>query len=179
MKLSKSAKIAVFSIPVFLGIYLIWRQLKKPKKTAIKNITEKKVAIAEVKNTPKTIPNPTPTCSYPLKKGLYNCNIVGQLQKALNSYPDPVNSRVGPNPILAPLTEDGDFGAKTEDYLQAVTSELAINRNSTKVTYTWSTVPTEADFVKLVDEITQAVIDKLSPPLTPDWEHNPLNPLHL
>ena len=156
MKLTKTQKIGLLSIPVIVGIYLIYRQFKKPAKM---NIQQKQNTISQVKNTPKAIPNPTPSCKYPLKKGLYNCETVRTLQKALNSYPEAVVDRGGSNKVLDSLIEDGDFGAKTEAYLIAVTSELAITKNSTKITYTWSEVPNENAFNDLVDEISQAVID--------------------
>jgi len=181
MKLTKTQKLGVFAIPVLIGIYLIYRQLRKPKAIP-RSVQQKQVAIEEVKSTPKAITNPTPLCSYPLKKGLYNCAVVKQLQKALNSYPDVMTSRSGSNLLLSPLKEDGDFGSKTEEYLIAVTSTLAIEKGSTKVTYTWSTVPNEADFIILVDEITQAVIDAMPyypgvselPPAPPAPPCNPL-----
>lgn len=179
MKLTKTQKLGLFAIPVLVGVYLIYRQFRKPKVTP-RDIQQKQVAINEVKNTPKSIPNPTPSCSYPLKKGLYNCSLVKELQKALNSYPEPVISRLGSNKVLSPLVEDGDFGAKTEEYLMSLTSELAINKQSAKVTYTWSTIPDEASFNKLVDEIEQAVNDAkpFYPGVTPLPPAPPCNPLY-
>jgi hypothetical protein len=175
MKLTKNQKLGLLSIPVLVGAYLIYRQFAKPKP---KNIQQKKNAISEVKVTPKTIPNPTPSCSYPLKKGLYNCELVKQLQKALNSYPDAVVSRSGSNKVLGALVEDGDFGAKTEEYLIAVTSTLAIDKGSDVITYTLTTIPNESDFNKLVDEIDKAITDAIPNYPGVSVPATPCNPLY-
>jgi len=159
MKLTKIQKLGLFSIPVIVGLYLIYRQFAKPK-VVRRNIEQKQEAINEVIDAPKTISNPTPNCSYPLKKGLYDCELVKQLQKALNAYPNAPISVSGSNSALANLIEDGDFGTKTQDYLMAVTSELAVGGSSV-ITYTWATVDNESEFNKLVSEINKAVIASL------------------
>jgi len=157
MKLTNPAKIALFSLPILVGIYLIYRQLKNNKSALRNNINDKENSIEEVKNTPKAIENPTENCDYPLKKGLYDCEMVRQLQKALNSYPNPIISRLGTNKVLPPLVEDGDFGSKTEEFLMSLTSELAIEENSNKIKSTLFTINSESDFEILVEEIDRII----------------------
>lgn len=157
----KEVKIALYSIPVLIGAYLIYRQLRKPKPTpAPKNTT--------------TPPNPPPpntatsTCNYPLKKGMYNCDKVESLQYALNNIPmasryamsigyEGVNDNHEPlkngvpdytdyNFIVGcvkecasrPLVEDGDFGDKTEKLLLDTFGKKTIDNQAEMDTiWTW------------------------------------------
>ena len=113
--MTKTTKIALFSVPIIIGAYLIYRQFSKPKAKST-TVPEKKTTIADVQTQIQNPPPPKKGCSYPLKKGLYNCDLVKQLQRALNSYPNYF--------VNYPLVEDGDFGAKTEAALSDVTYQL-------------------------------------------------------
>lgn len=111
--MNKAVKIALYSIPFGIGIYLIYRQLRKQR-------------IYTPPLTPKPEVNPIRTesqiatgCDYPLKKGVYNCDLVKQLQWALNHIPItefPMNNQINVKKYR-PLAEDGDFGTKTEAVL--------------------------------------------------------------
>ncbi len=111
--MNKAVKIALYSIPFGIGIYLIYRQLRKQR-------------IYTPPLTPKPEVNPIRTesqiasgCDYPLKKGIYNCDLVKQLQWALNNIPITeftMNNQINVKKYR-PLAEDGDFGAKTEAVL--------------------------------------------------------------
>ena len=123
--MTKATKIALYGVPIAIGIYLIYRQLRKSKGASY---------------TPYTPPVSTTTppsltggsggsgstgglrsCGYPLKKGDYDCAQVKYLQFILNNIP----RMTTPNTIgcerecgLRPLKEDGDFGDKTERLLK-------------------------------------------------------------
>jgi hypothetical protein len=109
--MNKAVKIALYSIPFGIGIYLIYRQLRKQR-------------IYTPPLTPKPEVNPIRTesqiasgCDYPLKKGVYNCDLVKQLQWALNNIPSPYYEQTTNLVKYRPLKEDGDFGTKTEAVL--------------------------------------------------------------
>lgn len=112
MKLTKTQKLGLLAIPVLVGAYLIYRQFAKPKG-------------AVGKYTPPPAPKPVVTpqrtttqnstgCTYPLKKGIYNCDLVKQLQWALNRIPYTDYDSTTNLVKYRPLSEDGDFGPKTE-----------------------------------------------------------------
>lgn len=124
--MNKTIKIALYSIPFGIGIYLIYRQLRKQR-------------IYTPPLTPKPEVNPIRTesqiasgCDYPLKKGVYNCDLVKQLQWALNHIPITefqVNNQINVKKYR-PLAEDGDFGAKTEAVLSDFWSETPGGENN-------------------------------------------------
>jgi hypothetical protein len=113
MKLSKGAKIGLFSIPILLGIYLIYKQFRKPSDKPYTPPPTPK---------PPVVPIRTPTqtnsgCDYPLKKGTYNCDLVKQVQWALNHIPSTSYWTTSNLVKYRPLVEDGDFGPKTQAVL--------------------------------------------------------------
>jgi hypothetical protein len=114
--MKKSVKIALYGIPVLLGIYLIYRQLRNKKSST--------PYIPPITPQPPVNPVRTPeqissNCKFPLKRGVYNCDLVEQLKWALNRIPItdlPMNNQINVKKYR-PLAEDGDFGAKTEAVL--------------------------------------------------------------
>jgi hypothetical protein len=104
--MQKKNKIALLSIPIIAGIYLIFKQFAKGKTSASDNYVANAVqGVVSVK------------CKFPLKKGTYNCDYVRQMQEALNSMSQSsfVENRFT---NLRPLVADGDFGSKTESVLK-------------------------------------------------------------
>jgi hypothetical protein len=109
--MTKIQKTALFSVPVLVGVYLIYRQFRKPK------------PIGKYVPPPTPMPIVTPDkittiCNYPLKKGVYNCELVKQVQWALNHIPSTSYNSTANLVKYRPLAEDGDFGAKTEAVLK-------------------------------------------------------------
>jgi len=104
--MQKKTKIALFSIPIIAGIYLIFKQFAKGKTSASDNYVKDAVqGVVSAK------------CNFPLKKGTYNCDYVLQMQQAFNTMSD--SSFAEHNyTSLRPLKEDGDFGSKTESVLK-------------------------------------------------------------
>lgn len=116
MKLTKTQKLGLFAIPVLVGIYLIYRQFRP------KNVPGKYIPPPNPK--PPVSPTRTTTqtnsgCDYPLKKGVYNCDLVRQVQWALNNIPITSFATTSGVASARPLKEDGDFGPKTESVLIA------------------------------------------------------------
>ena len=109
--MKKSVKIALYGIPVLIGIYLIYRQLRK-KSPYVPPFTPKPVVTPE--RTPTQVSS---GCKFPLKKGVYNCDLVEQLQWALNHIPSTYYEQTTNLVKYRPLKEDGDFGEKTEAVL--------------------------------------------------------------
>lgn len=104
--MTKKTKIALLTIPVVVGIILIFKQFAKGRGLSVGN---NPISDVVQKVTTKE-------CSFPIKKGTYNCDLVMQMQQALNSmtassFAEHNNSR------YLPLVEDGDFGSKTEAVL--------------------------------------------------------------
>lgn len=119
MKLTKIQKLGLFSIPVLVGIYLIYRQFKKPNPKG-------RIGEYVPPPTPEPVVTPSPAisnCNYPLKKGINNCDMVKYLQWSLNRIPYTKYDSTTNLVKYRPLVEDGDFGAKTE----AVLSDFWIN----------------------------------------------------
>lgn len=112
MKLTKIQKLGLFSIPVLVGIYLIYKQFKKPKQSG-------RIGEYVPPPTPKPVENnPTTTpCDYPLKKGVYDCAKVQMLQWALNHIPYTSYDSTTNLVKYRPLKMDGDFGEKTQAVL--------------------------------------------------------------
>jgi hypothetical protein len=112
--MTKTTKVALFSLPILAGLYLIYRQLRHTKTTpsvlSVNPVTDKLQSISSEK------------CDYPLKKGVYNCNKVAQLQSLLNAFEQDFPNK--------PLIVDGDFGTKTEQALQSVWGTKSIDTES-------------------------------------------------
>ena len=104
--MTKKTKIALLSIPIVVGIILIFKQFAKGKGLSVGN---NPVSDAVQKVTSKE-------CTFPLKKGTYNCDLVRQMQEALNSM-TATSFAEHNHSIYLPLVEDGDFGSKTEAVL--------------------------------------------------------------
>lgn len=100
---------ALYAIPIVIGVYLIYKQLIKPAATDKKDIN------------PLVIPNisveEVVTTDFPLKKGSKN-STVNTLQALLNTE----LLRLG-KPLLV---VDGIFGTKTEMALKDVTSKITV-----------------------------------------------------
>jgi hypothetical protein len=102
-------KMALYAIPIVIGVYLIYKQLIKPAATDKKDIN------------PLVIPNinveEVVTTDFPLKKGSKN-STVNTLQALLNTE----LFRLG-KPLLV---VDGIFGTKTEMALKDVTNKITV-----------------------------------------------------
>lgn len=113
MKLTKLQTAALVGVPILVGAYLIYKQLRKPKDIgAIGNYVPPP--------TPEPVVTPSPVtsnCNYPLKKGINNCDMVKYLQWSLNRIPYTQYDSTTNLVKYRPLVEDGDFGAKTEAVL--------------------------------------------------------------
>lgn len=113
--MTKTTKVALFSLPILVGLYLIYRQLRPHTKT-----TPSVLKVNPITNTLQSISSEK--CDYPLKKGVYNCNKVAQLQSLLNAFEQNFPNK--------PLIVDGDFGTKTEQALQSVWGTKSIDTES-------------------------------------------------
>jgi hypothetical protein len=69
-----------------------------------------KPVVAPVRTTTQT----SSGCDFPLKKGVYNCDLVKQVQWALNNIPYTSYWSTSNLSKYRPLKEDGDFGPKTQ-----------------------------------------------------------------
>jgi hypothetical protein len=108
--MTKTTKVALFSLPILAGLYLIYTQLRRNKtKPSV-------LSVNPVTNTLQSISSEK--CDYPLQFGVYNCNKVAQLQSLLNAFEQDFPNK--------PLVQDGDFGAKTEKALQSVWGKKSI-----------------------------------------------------
>jgi len=103
--MTKKAKLALFSIPILVGVYLIYRQFRKSK-----GLPNRPIGDNAVTNVLQSVVSKK--CDFPLSKGISNCDKVVDLQSLLNSFPQDFPNK--------PLAEDGDFGTKTEQALIAV-----------------------------------------------------------
>lgn len=116
MKLSKPLKISIFLIPVLVGGYLIWREFRRTTNAQPGNY------VPPPTPQPTVTPVRTPTqvssgCTYPLKQGVMNCDLVKKLQWALNNIPISQYTDTRYVGLYRPLAEDGDFGPKTQAVL--------------------------------------------------------------
>lgn len=126
--MNKTLKYALFSIPVLVGGYLIYRQLRKPKSKAMNpSVTPEDVKPPVIN--PETTNNSNEAvygkpCDFPLKKGVgsksHPCDWVINLQWALNRVPEGDANTNGcyEKCNLKPLVEDGVFGPNTEALLK-------------------------------------------------------------
>jgi len=122
--MKKATKIAIFGIPVLVGFYLIYLQLRRKKVSQPGSYTPP----------PTPMPNVSDSgtgngsgCNYPLKKNLYNCDKVELLQWALNHIPVTKYKATSNLVKYRPLVEDGDFGPKTEAVLMDLTGYYIVN----------------------------------------------------
>lgn len=115
MTLSKNAKIAIFGIPVVLGLFLIYKQFSKSK--AVQALPPSPTPPSPEKPTQPT--QPTGKDSFPLKMGSRDAGApyapagrVVALQKMINikGYDSGENTATS----ATYLKEDGIFGPKTE-----------------------------------------------------------------
>jgi hypothetical protein len=109
MKLSKQTQIIIFSVPILVGLYLIYKQFSNSKKSA---------PTADANN-PSENTNST-TNPYPLKKGSKNSN-VSSLQSLLNTALTCQNQTL--------LVVDGNFGAKTEAALNTYFGKKSVEND--------------------------------------------------
>lgn len=102
-------KMALYAIPIVIGVYLIYKQLMKPSATDKKDIN------------PIVIPNvnidEVVTSDFPLKKGSKN-STVNTLQALLNIELSRLNKTL--------LSVDGIFGTLTESALKSITGKITV-----------------------------------------------------
>jgi hypothetical protein len=136
MTLSRNAKIAIYGIPVVVGIYLIYKQFSKAK--AVQALPPSPTPPSPEKPTKPS--QPTGKDSFPLKNGSRDAGApyapagrVVALQKMINikGYDSGENTKTS----ATYLKEDGIFGPKTEE---AVTFWL--NKKSVDDQDDWDTL---------------------------------------
>ena len=110
--MTKKTKLALFSIPILVGVYLIYRQFRKSKGQPAPTISDNPIT-----NVVQSVVSPK--CDFPLKRGVNNCDKVSELQMVLNSFPQDFPNK--------PLVVDGDFGGKTEQALMSVFGKKSID----------------------------------------------------
>lgn len=182
MKLTKKQKLGLFAIPVLIGIYLIYKQFSKGS-----SAKGKYVPSPTPKPNPNVTPAPTTTvhtspslpCDYPLRKGVYNCGLVKQLQWALNRIPSTSYDTTSNLVKYRPLTEDGDFGPKTEAVLKDFWGSADVANQSEMDIVLSYVIEDPAAFQAAENPYVQAPSQNGGGVYTGDWEHNPLNPNHL
>lgn len=96
--MTKKTKIALLSVPILFGIYLIFKQFAKSKT----DVKDNKVVSS---------------CTFPLTKGMPTCDLVKQMQQAFNSMSSSSFAEKN-NQKYLPLVEDGVFGSKTEAIIE-------------------------------------------------------------
>jgi len=115
MTLSRNAKIAIYGIPVVVGLYLIYRQFSKAKVAKEEPVIDTPPAPL----TPTLPTQPTGRDAFPLKNGSRDAGApyaaagrVVALQKMINikGYDSGENTKTS----NTRLKEDGIFGPKTE-----------------------------------------------------------------
>jgi hypothetical protein len=149
MEITKKQKqIALYSIPILIGLYLIYRQFKKAKPSSVLPAELKPIPPSN----PVTATNPVDNDSFPLKLGSRDKgapyapvgNVV-RLQKLLNQkgYIEDGGSSI------KYLVEDGIFGPKTETALRYVTNGvgLPMDNNYIKLLMTEVETPTDFDYI--------------------------------
>jgi len=122
MKLTNLQKAAIIGVPLIIGGYLIYRQLRKPKPNGISDIPSpnQNTSNTNTNNTNNTNTNSGGIAStFPLKKGSKN-STVGTLQGLLNTS----------NLIDPKLSVDKDFGSKTEAALIKVYNKKQIDNQA-------------------------------------------------
>jgi len=111
MELSRNAKIALYGLPIAVGLYLIYRQLSKSKAAKAEPAKE----TPPQPQTPTKPTQPTANDAFPLKKGSRDAGApyapagrVVALQKMINIKGYEENGKT------IKLKEDGIFGPHTE-----------------------------------------------------------------
>ena len=134
MKLSKPAQIIIFSVPIVVGLYLIYKQF------AISAPPANNDAPPQPEPAPEPAPSPqggggggTISVVYPLQKGSIN-STVKSLQTLLNTALSCQNQTL--------LVVDGNFGSKTQVVLQSL--------------YGKSTIDSLSDFNNLKSQLSNA-----------------------
>jgi len=126
--MTKAAKIAIFGVPVLIGIYLIYLQLRRSKGAKPGNYIPPPTPRPNVSDSGSgsgsgsgSSSGSSSTCKFELRNGIYNCDKVELLQWALNRIPVTKYKNTGNLVKYRPLKEDGDFGPKTEAVLMDLT----------------------------------------------------------
>ena len=113
--MTKLQKAAIIGVPLIIGGYLIYRQLRKPKPNGISDIPSPLPSPS-----PSPSPSsPSPSSTFPLKKGSKN-SVVATLQGLLNTS----------NLVDPKLSVDKDFGSKTEAALMKVYNKKQIDNQA-------------------------------------------------
>lgn len=109
---NKIKKRILYSIPILIGAYLIYRQFSnKSASTSIDEVTPNVPSVPSTPTTTKADKN-TPI-SFPIKKGSIGDKVLA-LQKLINQKGyTPAEDMFKGKPMIK-LTEDGIFGPKTE-----------------------------------------------------------------
>lgn len=110
--MNKKAKIALFSLPLFVGAYFIYKQFAKPSANGKTDAPPPPAPPNSVFNQPSS--SATTSSAYPLGVGSKG-DAVKSLQAILNA--------AGASPALSP---DGIFGPKTLAALQAIVGKSSI-----------------------------------------------------
>jgi len=118
MKLSKTKTILIFGIPIAIGLYLIARQLIKPKAGDVRDVPPPPPPPKSTGGGTSGGTSGGTTSQFPLKKGSKN-SLVGTLQALLNAC--------GASPALA---TDNQFGSKTETALVALYGQSTVANQS-------------------------------------------------
>lgn len=171
--MNKKLKVGLLvGVPVLIGAYLIYKQFKGSK-GAIGKYTPTP--------TPKPVVTPQRTttqtssgCDYPLKKGLYNCDLVKQLQWALNRIPYQDYDSTSNLVKYRPLAEDGDFGPKTEALVKDFGVGVEVDRNDMDVILSY-VVEDPAQFQAAENPYVVAPTPTEPTQPTIDW-NNPMGP---
>jgi hypothetical protein len=141
MEITKKQKlIALYSIPILIGLYLIYRQFKKAKPSSVLPAELKPIPPSN----PVTATNPVDNDSFPLKLGSRDKgapyapvgNVVRLNQKG---YIDGGSS-------IKYLVEDGIFGPKTETALRYVTNGVGLPMDNNFLIINMSEVEKPSDF---------------------------------
>jgi peptidoglycan hydrolase-like protein with peptidoglycan-binding domain len=111
MKLSRNGKIALYSLPILLGGYLIYRQFAKSK--AAKSEPPKNLPPQH--QTPTKPTQPTANDSFPLKKGSRDAGAPYAPSGRVVALQQMINIQgYNQDGVTTQLKEDGIFGTKTE-----------------------------------------------------------------
>jgi len=152
MTLSRNAKIAIYGIPVVVGLYLIYKQFSKSK--AIQALPPSPTPPSPEKPTQPT--QPTGKDSFPLKNGSRDAGApyapagrVVALQKMINikGYDSAENTKTS----ATYLKEDGIFGPKTEAAVLFWTNKKSVDNQND-----WDTI-----FRKVAPYIAAPEVDPL------------------
>lgn len=137
MKLSKPVQIFVFSVPILVGLYFIYKQFSNTGAASDNNdaVNPNPIPPNPDPKKPKNVVVQPSVSDYPLKKGVKNA-IVMSLQSLLNTALFCKDQKA----VL--LVPDGSFGSKTEAALKSL--------------YGKSTIDNEMDFSALKNKLSSA-----------------------